>query len=41
MNIYVLELNNNIKGNWLFRKFVLKADIKNGIAYYEGEKNHR
>lgn len=33
--------NDIIKGNWLFRKFVLKADIKNGIAYYEEEKNHR
>ncbi|WP_291630019.1 hypothetical protein [Clostridium sp.] len=33
--------NDIIKGNWLFRKFVLKADIKNGITYYEEEKNHR
>ena len=24
-----------IKGNWLFRKLVLKPDIKNGISFYE------
>lgn len=26
-----------IKGNWLFRKFVLRADIKQGIRFYESE----
>jgi hypothetical protein len=27
-----------IKGNWLFRAFVLKPDIRNGIHFYEKEK---
>ena len=27
------------KGNWLFRKFILEPDTKNGVEQYEKRKN--
>lgn len=33
--------NDIIKGNWLFRKFVLQPDIRDGVRYYEKAKSYR
>lgn len=41
MRIFALELNNVLKGNFLFRQFVLKPDVKAGIRRYNESKRSK